>query len=183
MNTATYTTKFQNCVEHFREELKKLRTGRAHPSMLDGIMVEVYGTQMPLNQVSTITTPEAQLIQISPFDIGNIVAITSSIRDNQSLGLNPMDDGRVVRVPVPALTEERRKDLAKQSSSKLEECMIALRSIRHEALDAINKSKKDKEIGEDEGKRLIIQIEEEMGKARQSAEASAKSKEQEIMTV
>ncbi|MEI6751150.1 MAG: ribosome-recycling factor, partial [Candidatus Saccharibacteria bacterium] len=118
-----------------------------------------------------------------PFDIGNIGAITSSIRDNQSLGLNPMDDGRVVRVPVPALTEERRKDLAKQSSSKLEECMIALRSIRHEALDAINKSKKDKEIGEDEGKRLIIQIEEEMGKARQSAEASAKSKEQEIMTV
>src|SRR5687768_17549033 len=94
--------KFQQAVLHLQEELKKVRTGRAHPSMLDGVMVEAYGVQMPLIQVGTVTAPEAQLIQITPFDPNNIQAIASAIRDNPSLGLNPSDDGRVVRIPIPA---------------------------------------------------------------------------------
>ncbi len=176
-------TKLQAALAHFSDELKKLRTGRAHPSMLDGVMVEAYGTQMPLNQAATITTPEPQLIQISPFDPNNIANIASAIRDNQSLGLNPSDDGRVVRVPIPPLTEERRREITKQASAKLEDCMIAMRSIRHDSLDEVDKIKKDKSIGEDDAKRLVTQIEEAMNKAKVEAESFAKAKEQEIMTV
>jgi len=110
--------KLQKAFQHFEEELKKIRTGRAHPSMLDGVMVEAYGVQMPIIQVGTVTAPEAQLLQISPFDPSNITAISSAIRDNPSLGLNPSDDGRVVRVPIPALTEERNLELVKSLRSK-----------------------------------------------------------------
>ena len=176
-------TKLTNALEHFEAELKKLRTGRASAAMLDGVMVEAYGQSMPLNQVANVTAPEAQLIQITPFDPTNLQAISNAIRDNHSLGLNPNDDGRVVRVPIPALTEERRREISKQVGAKLEEAMISMRSIRHEALDEIDSAKKDKQIGEDEAKRLTSQIEEAMNKAKSDAEAVAKSKEQEIMTV
>lgn len=175
--------KFDAAMQHFQEDLKKLRTGRAHPSMLDSVTVEAYGSQMPLIQVGTVTAPEGQLLQITPFDPGNLQAIASAIRDNQSLGLNPMDDGRVVRIPIPQLTEDRRRDITKQVGSKHEDCMIALRNIRHESLDAVEKAKKDKEIGEDEAKRLTTSIEEAMNKAKSEAEVQAKVKEQEIMTV
>src|SRR3989344_2022190 len=100
-------SKFQQAVGHFGDELKKIRTGRAHPGMLDGIMIEAYGTQMPLIQAGSITVPEAQQLQITPFDPSNLQAISNAIRDEQSLGLNPMDDGRVVRIQIPPLTEER----------------------------------------------------------------------------
>src|SRR5436305_490050 len=106
--------KFAQAVEHFKAELNKLRTGRAHPSMLDGVMVEAYGAPMPLNQVATVVAPESQLLQITPFDPNNLQAIANAIRNNPSLGMNPSDDGRVVRVPIPALNEERRRELAKQ---------------------------------------------------------------------
>lgn len=175
--------KFQASVDHFSEELKKLRTGRAHPSMLDSVMVEAYGSQMPLIQVGTITAPEGQLLQITPFDPNNLQAIASAIRDNQSLGLNPMDDGRVVRIPIPPLTEERRRDISKQVGVKHEDCMIALRGVRHEAMDIIDKAKKDKEIGEDEAKRLSEQVEDVMTKTKLRADQIAKTKETEIMTV
>ncbi len=177
------TTKFDAAVTHFNESLKSLRTGRASASMLDGIVVEAYGTPMPLNQVATITTPEAQLIQITPFDPTNIGAIATAIRNNQQLGLNPSDDGRVVRVPVPPLTEDRRRDLAKQVGERLEDAMVRMRGVRHDALDAINKAKKDKEIGEDDAKRYEKQVDDTMATARNQAEAAAKSKESEIMTL
>lgn len=176
-------TKFKKAVEHFEDELKKIRTGRAHPGMLDGIMVEAYGVQMPLIQVGSITAPEAQLLQISPFDPGNIQAIASAIRDNPTLGLNPSDDGRVVRVPVPPLTEERRREIAKQLSGKGEECNIALRAIRHDSLSAIDKAKKDKTLGEDDAKRLSTQIEDLMNKQKQIIESSLAAKEAEVMKV
>src|SRR6266545_1259785 len=140
--------KFDSATEHFTEELKKVRTGRASASMLDGVMGTAYGTQMPLNQVANVIAPEAQLIQITPFDPNNLQAIASAIRDNPSLGLNPMDDGRVVRVPVPPLTEERRRELAKTLSGKVEDCMVSVRNVRHEAMNAVDKAKKDKMIGE-----------------------------------
>jgi len=177
------SSKFASAQEHFKSELSKLRTGRASAAMLDGVMVEAYGTMMPLNQVATVTAPEAQLIQISPFDPSNIQAIAAAIRNNQALGLNPSDDGRVVRVPIPALTEERRREISKQVGSKQEECMVSLRSIRHDAIDAIDKAKKDKEIGEDDAKRLEKQVDDVMNSVRSQVDAVAKAKEQEIMSL
>lgn len=176
-------TKFQAAVAHFEEDLKSVRTGRAHPSMLDGIVVKAYGTDMPLIQVGNVTAPEGQLLQITPFDPATIQAIASAIRDNPSLGLNPSDDGRVVRVPIPPLNEERRREYVKIVGSKLEDCMVALRNIRRDAMDAIDAGKKDKEIGEDEAKRLQKQTDDNMAQYKGQAESAAKTKEQEILKV
>lgn len=175
--------KFQSALSHFEEDLKKVRTGRAHPSMLDGLVVMAYGTPMPLIQVGNVTTPEPQLLQITPYDPGNIQAISSAIRDNPSLGLNPADDGRVVRIPIPPLTEERRREFVKLVGTKLEDCMVSLRNIRHDALRSIDQAKKDKTIGEDEANRLEKQVDELMASTKSQAESAAKAKEQEIMTV
>lgn len=176
-------TKFTQAVEHFQTNLKTLRTGRASASMLDGVTVEAYGTMMPINQVATVTAPEAQLIQVTPFDPGNLQAIAAAIRNNQNLGMNPSDDGRVVRVPVPALTEERRREIVKQVGQKQEESMIQLRSVRRDALDVVEKAKKNKEIGEDDAKRLEKSIDDNLNDARQQVELAAKGKETEIMTI
>lgn len=176
-------SKFNQALEHFQDELKKVRTGRAHAGMLDGITVEAYDTQMPLNQVASISTPEPQLLQITPFDPNNLQNIVASIRNDQSLGMNPMDDGKVVRVPVPPLNEERRREYTKIVGSKQEDCMVALRNIRHEALKEIDQAKKSKDISEDDAKRLTDQIEESMNAVKGQAEEAAKNKEKEIMTV
>ena len=175
--------KFQNALQHFTEELKKVRTGRASASMLDGVMVKAYGAEMPLNQVANVIAPEAQLLQITPFDPNNLQAIASAIRDNPSLGLNPMDDGRVVRVPIPTLTEERRRELAKTLGTKVEDCMVSVRNIRHDAMDAIEKAKKDKLIGEDDAKRLEKQVDDTVAKVKADVDTAAKAKETEIMTL
>ena len=175
--------KFENVFDHFSAELKKLRTGRAHPSMLDGVAIEAYGTHMPLQQVASIAAVDAQLLQITPFDPNNLQHIATAIRNNQALGLNPTDDGRVVRVPIPPLTEERRRDLAKVIGQKLEECMVGLRTVRRDAMDAIGKAKKDKVIGEDDAKRYEKQVDDLLSTTRTDAETAAKSKEHEIMTV
>ncbi|GAC1387229.1 MAG: ribosome recycling factor [Candidatus Saccharimonadales bacterium] len=175
--------KFQNAVQHFHEDLKSVRTGRAHPSMLDGLIVSAYGTALPLNQVGNITAPEAQLIQITPFDPNNIQAIAAAIRENASLGLNPSDDGRVVRVPIPALTEDRRREYVKLVGAKAEDCMVSLRSIRHDIIKDIDQAKKDKIIGEDDAKRLEKQVEEVMNHSKNEVELAARAKESEIMTV
>jgi ribosome recycling factor len=175
--------KFDSALAHFQEELKKVRTGRASASMLDSVMVKAYGTEMPLNQVANVIAPEAQLIQITPFDPSNLQAIASAIRDNPSLGLNPMDDGRVVRVPIPPLTEERRRELAKTLGSKMEDSMVGIRNIRHDAIDAIDKAKKDKLLGEDDAKRLEKQIDDAVAAVKSGVEAAAKAKETEIMTL
>ncbi|MGB4759244.1 MAG: ribosome recycling factor [Candidatus Saccharimonadales bacterium] len=176
-------TKFAAAQARFSEELKKLRTGRANAAMLDGIMVLAYGALMPLNQVATVNAVEAQLIQITPFDPNNLQAIASAIRDDQTLGLNPMDDGRVVRVPIPPLNEERRRDIVRVVGGKQEEALIGLRGVRHDALDAIGKLKKDKEIGEDDAKRYEKQVDDAMANAKATVESAAKAKEQEIMTL
>ena len=175
--------KFTQAVEHLKEELKKVRTGRAHPGMLDGVVVEAYGTPMPLIQVATVTAPEAQLLQITPFDPSNLQAISAAIRENPSLGLNPMDDGRVVRIQIPPLTEDRRREFVKLLGSKVEDCMVSLRNARHEALKEVDQAKKDKDIGEDEAGRMEKQIDEAMNEAKVDAEAASRAKEAEIMTV
>jgi ribosome recycling factor len=176
-------SKLQTAVEHYQSNLKSIRTGRASASMLDGIMIEAYGTPMPLNQVATVGAPEAQLLQITPFDPTNLQNIVTAIRNNPNLGMNPSDDGRVIRIPVPPLTEERRREIVKQVGQKQEDCMVALRGIRHDAMDAIAKAKKDKEVGEDDAKRLEKQIDDAMNAAKAQAEAASKAKETEVMTV
>ena len=175
--------KFQATLEHFTEELKKLRTGRAHTSMLGGILVEVYGTSMPLIQVATISTPEAQLLQITPFDPSSLQAIATAIRDNQSLGLNPVDDGRVIRVPIPALTSERRQEIVKQLREKVENSLISMRGSRHEALKALEELKHGKSISEDDFTRLEKQIDESLASGKAEIERLAKNKESDIMTL
>ena len=176
-------SKFNQAIEHFQNDLKSLRTGRASASMLDGVVAEAYGTPMPLNQLATITTPEAQLIQVAPFDISNLQAIVTSIRNNQNLGLNPTDDGRVIRLQIPALTEDRRRDIVKQLGQKQEDAMVRLRAARKDANDEIAKAKKDKEVGEDDAKRLEKQTDEVLVKARNDIEAASAAKERELMSL
>jgi ribosome recycling factor len=169
--------------EHFASELTKLRTGRAHPSMVEGVLVEAYGVQTPLIQVATITTPEAQQLLISPFDPSTVAGISSSIRDNKTLGLNPSDDGRVVRIQIPALTTERRQQIVKQLGEKQEEAMIGVRKARQEAMSTVSKAKKDKEIGEDEASRFEKEIESLITDARIAIEQLAKDKEADLLKV
>jgi ribosome recycling factor len=182
-DTNPYEQKMHGALSHFEDELKKVRTGRAHPGMLDGIEVEAYGTRMPLNQAANITAPEAQMLLVTPFDPGNITAITAAIRDNQSLGFNPSDDGRVVRVPVPALTEERRKQMVKLASEKVEETRIALRTIRQDALKDAKQMKDNKELSEDEQKRVEKEIDALMAQMQEQLEVAFKAKEKDILTV
>ncbi len=176
-------TKFNAFIARFNDDLKSLRTGRANAAMLDGVLVEAYGSSMPLNQVATVSAVDAQLIQITPFDPNNIEAINTAIRNNPTLGLNPSDDGRVVRVPIPPLTEERRRELAKVVGEKVEECLVKTRGIRHDALNSISQFKKDKKIGEDDAKRYEKQIDEAMSKHKVQIEALARAKEEEIMKI
>lgn len=174
---------FQTAIDYLYEELKRIRTGRASAGMLDGILVTAYGVSTPLRQLANVTAPEAQLLQITPFDPSNLATISATIRDNPSLGLNPMDDGRVIRVPVPPLTEERRREIVKMLGSKVEDCMITLRNIRRDAMEAIDKAKKDKLVGEDDAKRLSKQVDDAMTQVKLQAEASAATKTEEIMTL
>jgi ribosome recycling factor len=175
--------KLNSAQAHLQEEFKKLRTGRAHPSMLDGLTVMAYGTPMPLNQVGNVVAPEAQLLQITPFDPANIQPICEAIRNDQALGLNPADDGRVVRVPIPPLNTERRLQIVKQLNEKVEESFVAARNIRHEAMDALKEAKNGKQISQDDYARLEKQIDSLMSDNKSQTEALAKAKEQEIMTV
>ena len=181
--TAELKTRLDSVQEHFVGELKKLRTGRAHPSMVEDVMVEAYGVMTPLKQLATITTPEPQLIQISPFDPSTVAAISTSIRNNQSLGFNPVDDGRLVRIQVPALTKERRQLIVKQLGEKLEEAHIGIRKARHDAIDTVDKAKKAKEIGEDDAKRLQNDIDSQVNSIKSEAESLASAKENEVLTV
>lgn len=182
-NTDEYELRMQGVTEHFQAELAKVRTGRAHPGMLDGIKVEAYGAEMPLNQVANVAAPEAQLLQITPFDPSNIQQIAAAIRNDQSLGLNPSDDGRVVRVPVPPLTEERRRQLVKQAAEKLEEARIALRSVRQDGLKEVKRKKEGKELSEDDVKLVEKEIDRLMSESQAKLEEIFKAKEKDILTL
>lgn len=182
-DTKQYEDKFNAAVAHFEDELKKVRTGRAHPSMLDSLTVEAYGQNMPLNQVANVVAAEAQMLTITPFDPGTLQAIVSAIRADQSLGLNPSDDGRLVRVPVPPLTEERRKQIVKQTSEKVEEARIALRNIRQDALKEAKRLKDAKELSEDDLKRVEKSIDDSMAAVNSQIDAAFKDKEKEILTI
>lgn len=182
-DTDEYELRMTGALEHFENELGKIRTGRAHPGMLNGIKVEAYGVETPLNQVANITAPEAQLLQITPFDPSNIQKIAAAIRNDQSLGLNPSDDGRVVRIPIPALTEERRRQLVKQASEKGEDARIAMRNIRQDGLKDAKRKKDAKELSEDEMKMVEKAFDQLMSDYQSKIEAALKTKEKDILTL
>lgn len=183
MDLSNYKIRMQVAVDHLREELKKVRTGRAHPSIIEGVMVEAYGVPTPINQVANITTPEPQLLQITPFDPSNLQAIVTAIRNDQNLGLNPADDGRVVRVPMPPLTEERRHQIVKSLSDTIEEARVSLRNIRHDALKDAKAQKDAKELSEDDVARAEKDANELIEGFNKEIDAAHKAKEQELMTV
>ena len=172
--------KMENVVERFRDEMKKVRTGHAHPDMLSGVKAEVYGQFMPLNQVANITAADATLLVVTPFDPSNIQAIAAAIRADQALGLNPADDGRVIRVPIPALTEERRKEIVKTASAKVEEAKVALRNVREDARKAV---KVVAEMSEDVKKRAEKEIDELTKEFSDKIDAEFKAKSDEIMKI
>ena len=182
-NSKQYEQKMQQALEFFEDELKKVRTGRAHPDMLDSVMVKAYGSLMPLKQVANISVPEPQLLQISPFDPSQVQAISAGIREATSLGFNPSDDGHVVRVPVPQLTEDRRRDMVKQLADKVEDCRITLRNIRQDALKEAKRMKEAKELSEDDVKHVGKGIDDSMKQFQDKLEEIFKSKEHEVMTV
>lgn len=182
-DTDPYELKIVAALEHFDDELRKIRTGRAHPGMLDGIKVEAYGAEMPLNQVANVTAPEAQLLQVTPFDPSTIQKIAAAIRNDQSLGFNPSDDGRVIRISVPALTEERRHQLVKQASEKVEETRIALRTIRQDGLKDAKHKKDAKELSEDDLKLVEKEFDRLMQENQTKIDDTFRMKEKEILTI
>lgn len=182
-DTKPYEEKMAHALEHFQDELKKISTGRAHPGMLDGVMVEAYGAKVPLNQVGNIVVPEPQLLQINAFDLSTVKAISDAIRNEQSLGFNPSDDGRVIRVPIPALTGERRQQIVKLLGEKVEECRIAMRTVRQDAFKQAKIKKEAKELSEDDVTRVEKEIDRVMGEKQIELEGVSKAKEQEILTI
>lgn len=182
-DTKPYEDTFAKHLEHFQDELKKIRTGRAHPNMLDGIFVEVYGSRLPLNQAANITVPEPQLLQVTPFDPSNVEAVCEAIRQDQTLGFNPSDDGRVVRVPIPQLTEERRHQIVKQLGDKVEDCRISIRNTRQDALKEAKNLKNNKELGEDDYKRAEKEIDSFVADFNARLDEITREKEKEILTI
>ena len=178
----SYSLKMDKAIEVFSKELSSLRTGRANASMLDLIKVDVYGQQMPINQVGSITTPEPRMINIQVWDQNNVPLIDSAIKKSE-LGLNPQIDGQLIRLPIPELNEERRTEIKKMIKSMGEKCKISIRNIRREANEELKKLLKSKEIGEDEEKIFEKNIQNITDNHISSVEEKVSSKEKEIMTI
>jgi ribosome recycling factor len=175
-------TRMDKAVDDFRREMASTRTGRASVHMMDSVRVDYYGEQMPLNQIATVHAPEPQLITIKPFDPSSLGSIEKAIRI-ADLGLNPMNDGKMIRVPVPALTEERRKEMVKHLHKILEEHRTAVRNIRRDGNDAIKKAMKDKKINEDDEKRSLEEIQKLTDDEIKKMEDMSKGKEKEVMEI
>ena len=181
-NEKTYSQKMDKTIEVFQKELTSLRTGRANASMLDLVKVDVYGQAMPLNQVSSITTPDARTINIQVWDLNNVPLVDTAIKKSE-LGLNPQIDGQLIRLPVPDLNEERRTEIKKLIKSMGEKCKISIRNVRREANDDLKSLVKDKEISEDDEKineKLVQTFTDEHIK---TIDTKVEAKEKEIMTI
>ena len=177
---AQLRTRMEKAVEDFRQEMASTRTGRASVHMLDSVTVDAYGSQMPLNQLANVSAPEPQLITVQAWDVSLIGAIEKAIR-SADLGLNPMNDGKLIRVPVPALTEDRRKDKVKHLHRILEEHRTAIRNVRRDGNDAIKKTLKDKKIAEDDEKRALDEIQKLTDDEIKKMEEMSKGKEKEVL--
>ena len=178
----SHSLKMDKAIEVFSKELSSLRTGRANASMLDIIRVDVYGQQMPINQIGSITTPEPRMINIQIWDQNNVPLVDAAIKKSE-LGLNPQIDGQLIRLPVPELNEERRTELTKLIKSMGEKCKIAIRNIRRDANEELKKLLKSKEIGEDEEKSFEKNVQNITDKHIKIVDEKVSSKEKEIMTI
>jgi ribosome recycling factor len=179
---AQLRSRMDKAVDDFRREMAATRTGRASVHMLDGVKVEYYGELMPLNQIAQVHAPEAQLITVQPFDPSSLAGIEKAIRSSD-LGLNPNNDGKLIRIPVPPLTEERRKEMVKHLHKVLEEHRTAVRNIRRDGLDAIKKAQKDKKITEDDERRAVEDLQKLTDDEIKKMEEMSKNKEKEVMQV
>src|SRR5687767_846533 len=168
--------------EALRRELSKLRTGRAHSGMLDTLRVDYYGSSTPIGQMATVNVPEPRLITVKPWDRSQVQAVEKAIRESD-LGLNPQVDGDLIRIPVPALSEQRRKDLVKIAKKSGEECKVAVRKARHEALDMLTELKEGGDASEDEVDRAKKKAEELVSEAGQSIDQIIATKEKEILAI
>jgi ribosome recycling factor len=175
-------TSIEKAHDALKRELGKLRTGRAHAGMLDGIRVDYYGTPTPIGQMATVAVPEARMLTVKPWDKGSLSLIEKAIRES-NLGLNPQNDGELIRVPVPPLSEERRRDLVKIAKKAGEECKVAIRKARHEAIDMLNEFKKDGELSEDETERGKKRVEEVVSTGSGWVDTHIQAKEKEILQV
>ena len=178
----SYSIKMDKAIEVFLKELSSLRTGRANASMLDLIKVDVYGQQMPINQIGSITTPEPRMINIQVWDANNVTLVDAAIKKSD-LGLNPQIDGQLIRLPIPELNEERRIELKKMIKSIGEKCKVSIRNIRREANEELKKLLKSKEIGEDEEKSFEKNVQTITDKHISVVDEKVAAKEKEIMTI
>ena len=178
----SHSLKMDKSIEAFSKELASLRTGRANAAMLDLVKVDVYGQQMPINQIGSITTPEPRMINIQVWDQNNVALVDAAIQKSD-LGLNPQIDGQLIRLPVPELNEERRNELKKLIKSIGEKCKVSIRNIRREANDDLKKLLKLKEIGEDDEKNFEKKVQEITDKHIKSVDEKVALKEKEIMTI
>ena len=181
-NDKTYNQKMDKTIEVFSKELTSLRTGRANSAMLDLVKVDVYGQAMPLNQVSSITTPDARTINIQVWDLNNVTLVDSAIKKSE-LGLNPQIDGQLIRLPVPDLNEERRTEIKKLIKSMGEKCKISIRNIRREANDDLKNLVKNKEISEDDEKKHEKTVQAFTDEHIKTIDQKVEAKEKEIMTI
>ena len=178
----SYNIKMDKAIEVFLKELSSLRTGRANAAMLDLVKVDVYGQQMPINQVGSITTPEPRMINIQVWDFNNVALVDAAIKKSD-LGLNPQVDGQLIRLPVPELNEERRTELKKLIKSIGEKCKVSIRNIRREANEELKKLLKDKEIGEDDEKSSEKNVQTITDDHIKTVDEKVSLKEKEIMTI
>ena len=181
-NDKTYSQKMDKTIDVFQKELTSLRTGRANASMLDLVKVDVYGQVMPLNQISSITTPDARTINIQVWDLNNVSPVDTAIKKSE-LGLNPQIDGQLIRLPVPDLNEERRTEIKKLIKSMGEKCKISIRNIRREANDDLKNLLKNKEVSEDDEKKYEKTVQSFTDEHIKIIDSKVEAKEKEIMTI
>ena len=180
--TKQVETKMQGAIDHLTEELKGIRTGQANPGMLDSVMVEVYGSPMRLRDIANVTRPELRQLLITPYDVNNNASIGKGI-EKANLGFMPVVDGNAVRVTIPAMDENQRKEMAKLCHRRQEECKVSVRNARKEGNDTVRRMKADGDIAEDEQKRTEKQIQDLTDKYCKEADALAAKKEAEVMTI
>jgi ribosome recycling factor len=173
--------RMNGAVESLKSDLSGLRTGRANVALLDPVVCEVYGAMMPLNQVATVSAPEPRMLSVQVWDRSNLTAVEKGIA-HANLGLNPMIDGQTIRLPIPDLTEERRRDLAKLAGQYAEKAKVAIRNVRRDGMEALKEDEKKKEISEDERKRAEEEVQKLTDKYVAETDAAAANKEKEIMT-
>lgn len=174
--------KMDKAIDAFGKELAKLRTGRASVTLIEGVMVDYYGTPTPITQVATLSVPESRLITVQPWDISQLGAIEKAVISSD-LGLNPSNDGKIIRIQIPALTEERRREIVKLAKKYAEECKVSIRNSRRDANERLKKLEKDKELSQDELKKAQARVQELTDKEAATVDEILSTKEKDIMEV